>query len=104
LPNFKSFICSENQLIVNQSYAFIINKYIGKNIYEITSKNYFESSYSFEVLKPKEDPLKFKIIKIFDSEHKNISIVNTPQRIYYIKVENNINLVRNDIVRIRNKY
>lgn len=102
-PKNNAMLDSAVEKQVNQNYAFIIKKVINHNTWEILSKNYFTVNNHFEVFGRDYLPIKFKIKKITDKENNSLSVVNTPFRVYLIKVNKKLTKIHtNDMVRIIN--
>lgn len=65
----------------------------------IEERNYFKLGDTVEIFGPDFEPFSFKIEEIFDEFGENITVVNHPLQIVYIKVPNNVSV--NSMMRIK---
>jgi hypothetical protein len=87
---------------VNQLFAMIVNKKIDKFTYQVTSRNYFKLTDTFEVLAKSLERIEIITIKSIHNENNlPIDIVNTPMSKLTIKIDKDLNLFPNDMIRIK---
>ena len=101
LPNENFMIDSSVQKRVYQNYAFIVNKKLSANKFEIISKNYFIKDSEFEAIGKNHKKISFKIKTIYDKGNNSIDIVNQPMQTLIIVTDQDLNLDINDICRIK---
>ena len=101
LPNEKFMIDSSVQKRVYQNYAFIVNKKLSANKFEIISKNCFIKDSEFEAIGKNHKKISFKIKTIYDKDNNSIDIVNQPMQTLIIVTDQDLNLDINDICRIK---
>ena len=101
LPNEKFMIDSSVQKRVYQNYAFIVNKKLSANKFEIISKNCFIKDSEFEAIGKNHKKISFKIKTIYDKGNNSIDIVNQPMQTLIIVTDQDLNLDINDICRIK---
>ena len=101
LPDESFMIDSSVQKTVYQNYAFLVNKKLAANKFEVTSKNYFKKDYKFEAIGKNHKKLNFTIKNIYDKDNNSISIVNQPMQTLIIETDQDLNLDTNDICRIK---
>ena len=101
LPNENFMLDSSIQKHVYQNYAFIVNKKLATNKFEITSKNYFKKDNEFEAIGKNHKKIGFKIKNIYDKDNNSINIVNQPMQTLIIVTDQDLNLDINDICRIK---
>ena len=101
LPNENFMIDSSVQKRVYQNYAFIVNKKLSANKFEIISKNYFMKDSEFEAIGKNHKKIGFKIKTIYDKGNNSIDIVNQPMQTLIIVTDQDLNLDINDICRIK---
>ena len=94
-------IDSSVQKRVYQNYAFIVNKKLSANKFEIISKNYFIKDSEFEAIGKNHKKISFKIKTIYDKDNNSIDIVNQPMQTLIIVTDQDLNLDINDICRIK---
>lgn len=75
--NEKKMLYHDEQQNPNQNYVFTIDNRISNNIYQITSKNYFDINMNFILITPKKE-YKIKIEKIINNDGVEINVVQTP--------------------------
>ncbi|GHU26849.1 hypothetical protein FACS1894152_2310 [Bacilli bacterium] len=79
----------------------LVKSKVNDNTYKVISKNYFDIKSDFEVLGQNLKHIeKVKVIEVIDKDNLIVNIVNTPMQILTIKLNKNIDLEPNDILRI----
>lgn len=83
--NADKMLYHDEQKKLQQDYLFNFIKQIDANTYLIKSRNYFDINTKIKILSPKGEDVKLKIVKIWDEQNNELSTVNTPMTICYIK-------------------
>lgn len=89
-PTTKAMIRSEKPKQVTQNYAFIVNKKINNQTFEILSKNYFTIENNFEWMTKSDKNINFRITSIINDKDESLKIVNVPNALYTIKINKKI--------------
>ncbi|GHU32553.1 hypothetical protein FACS1894166_06120 [Bacilli bacterium] len=86
---------------VNQIFAMLVKNKVNDNTYKVISRNYFDIKSDFEILGRNLKHIeKIKVIEIVDKDNLQVNVVNTPMQVLTIKLNKNVDLEPNDILRI----
>jgi hypothetical protein len=86
---------------VNQNYVMLVQKRIDSHTYVVLSKNYFNIANNFEILSQSSDCFKIiKLHKITLQDGSTTTIVNTPMQEITISIDQCVNLLPNDMLRL----
>jgi putative protease len=100
-PNCHKMLYYEKQQTVTQNFAFVINKKINSNTYEITVKNNMKMSDKYELIsKNFNKTINIKILQMKNKDMDSVTVFPTPQAIGTITFEKDIELQIGDIGRI----
>jgi len=102
-PGPDMMLYHEVQKTVNQNFVFTIIKQLSPTKYEILSRNKMTIKDKYEILSQvNKDIIPVKVLNIF-VEDKPVEVINSPLTKAIIEFAKPINLVNNDIGRIKCK-
>jgi putative protease len=103
-PGIQQMLYHEEAKKVTQNFVFSITSKVNANTYVILSRNNFKLTDKFEILSQKQkDIVNIGVSKIVDKDGNEIEVAKTPMSVLTVTFEKDIDLLPNDIVRIKAK-
>ncbi|QZX49241.1 U32 family peptidase [Mycoplasma sp. E35C] len=100
-PGIDAMLYHEEERKISQSFAFIVDEVLNDGYVKVTCKNNFKKDQEYIIYGPNFKFEQIKIISLLDHNKQEVDVARDPMGIYYLKFDQNYDLIKNSIGHIK---